>query len=193
MMIARSFGGRAAKFEAAAAALLAAAVLVTSTGSLAFSNNKLAYAADLSDGALCTPTSQSMGTEANPATERDSGVATWVGGDMYVGKKSDNLTNADGPDASYSVEAEGLTVVNGKLMLHPQKNSWNGNGFRFGVAGFGTQYRSAEGSTALVVGGNTGTVMDSATSTADVKAWNKPGFIDGHSHVGSLSGSQSDV
>ena len=74
-------------------------MLVTSTGSLAFSNNKLAYAADLSDGALCTPTSQSMGTEANPATERDSGVATWVGGDMYVGKKSDNLTNADGPDA----------------------------------------------------------------------------------------------
>lgn len=168
-------------------------MLVTSTGSLAFSNNKLAYAADLSDGALCTPTSQSMGTEANPATERDSGVATWVGGDMYVGKKSDNLTNAGGPDASYSVEAEGLTVVNGKLMLHPQKNSWNGKGFRFGVAGFGTQYRSAEGSTALVVGGNTGTVMDSATSTADVKAWNKPGFIDGHSHVGSLSGSQSDV
>lgn len=193
MMIARSFGGRAAKFKAAAAALLAAAVLVTSTGSLAFSNNKLAYAADPSDGALCTPTSQSMGTEANPATERDSGVATWVGGDMYVGKKSDNLTNANGPDASYSVEAEGLTVVNGKLMLHPQKNSWNGKGFRFGVAGFGTQYRSAEGSTALVVGGNTRTVMDSATSTADVKAWNKPGFIDGHSHVGSLSGSQSDV
>lgn len=192
-MIARSFGGRAAKFKAAAAALLAAAVLVTSTGSLAFSNNKLAYAADPSDGALCTPTSQSMGTEANPATERDSGVATWVGGDMYVGKKSDNLTNANGPDASYSVEAEGLTVVNGKLMLHPQKNSWNGKGFRFGVAGFGTQYRSAEGSTALVVGGNTRTVMDSATSTADVKAWNKPGFIDGHSHVGSLSGSQSDV
>ena len=168
-------------------------MLVTSTGSLAFSNNKLAYAADPSDGALCTPTSQSMGTEANPATERDSGVATWVGGDMYVGKKSDNLTNANGPDASYSVEAEGLTVVNGKLMLHPQKNSWNGKGFRFGVAGFGTQYRSAEGSTALVVGGNTRTVMDSATSTADVKAWNKPGFIDGHSHVGSLSGSQSDV
>lgn len=168
-------------------------MLVTSTGSLAFSNNKLAYAADLSDGALCTPTSQSMGTEANPATERDSGVATWVGGDMYVGKKSDNLTNVDGPDASYSAEAEGLTVVNGKLMLHPRKNSWNGKGFRFGVAGFGTQYRPAEGSTALVVGGNTGTVMDSATSTADVKAWNKPGFIDGHSHVGSLSGSQSDV
>lgn len=193
MMMARSFRGRAAKFKAAAAALLAAAVLVTSTGSLAFSNNKLAYAADPSDGALCTPTSQSMGTEANPATERDSGVATWVGGDMYVGKKSDNLTNANGPDASYSVEAEGLTVVNGKLMLHPQKNSWNGKGFRFGVAGFGTQYRSAEGSTALVVGGNTRTVMDSATSTADVKAWNKPGFIDGHSHVGSLSGSQSDV
>ena len=56
MMIAKSIGGGAAKFKAAAAALLAAAVLVTSTGSLAFSNNKLAYAADLSDGALCTPT-----------------------------------------------------------------------------------------------------------------------------------------
>ncbi|WP_141670228.1 hypothetical protein, partial [Bifidobacterium breve] len=48
-LIAKSIGGGAAKFKAAAAALLAAAVLVTSTGSLAFSNNKLAYAADLSD------------------------------------------------------------------------------------------------------------------------------------------------
>ena len=168
-------------------------MLVTSTGSLAFSNNKLAYAADLSDGALCTPTSQSMGTKTDPVKERDSGVATWVGGDMYVGKKSDNLTNASGPDASYSVEAEGLTVVNGKLMLHPQKNSWSGKGFRFGIAGFGTQYRPADGSTALVVGGNSATEMDSAASAADVKAWNKPGFIDGHSHIGSLAGSQSDI
>lgn len=52
MMIAKSIGGRAAKFKAAAATLLAAAMLVTSTGSLAFSNNKLAYAANLSDGAF---------------------------------------------------------------------------------------------------------------------------------------------
>lgn len=193
MMIAKSIGGGVAKFRAAAATLLAAAMLVTSAGSLAFSNNKLAYAADLNDGALCTPTIQSMGTEANPATERDSGVATWVGGDMYVGKKSDNLTNDKGPDSSYSVEAEGLTVVNGKLMLHPQKNSWESKGFRFGIAGFGTQYRPAEGSTALVVGGNSNTEMDSGTSTADVKAWDRPGFIDGHSHIGSLAGSQSDV
>lgn len=193
MMRAKSFGGGVAKFRAAAATLLAAAMLVTSTGSLAFSNNKLAYAADPSDGALCTPTIQSMGTKADPDAERDSGVATWVGGDMYVGKKSDNLTNDKGPDSSYSVEAEGLTVVNGKLMLHPQKNSWESKGFRFGIAGFGTQYRPAEGSTALVVGGNSNTEMDSGTSTADVKAWGRPGFIDGHSHIGSLAGSQSDV
>lgn len=193
MVRAKSFGGGVAKIQAAAATLLAAAMLVTSTGSLAFSNNKLAYAAGLSDGALCTPTSQSMGTKADAAKERDSGVATWVGGDMYVGKKSDNPINDKGPDSSYSVEAEGLTVVNGKLMLHPQKNSWEGKGFRFGIAGFGTQYRPADGSTALVVGGNSETVMDSTSSAAKVKAWGKPGFIDGHSHIGSLAGSQSDV
>ncbi|MCH9276445.1 Ig-like domain-containing protein [Bifidobacterium amazonense] len=164
------------------------------------------------DGAFAETTTQSMGTEANPSKDRDPSAATWVGGDMFVGKRpanstvndssQNNLMNANGPDGSYAVEAEGLTVVNGKLLLNPLKNSWakineggiTGGGFRFGIVGFGTQFRPAEGSTALVVGGNSDTVIDSGSgATAKVKAWTRSGFIKGHSHQASLAGSKSGV
>lgn len=195
----------AAKTRRLSAALLAVAMLVGTAITGAVTAPYAAYADNnnnLADGSLCTPTEQSMGEEKNPATERDSGVATWVGGDMYVGKKSDNLTNENGPDGSYAVEAEGLTVVDGKLMLNPKKTAWHdgtsldmnsSRGFRFGIAGFGTQYRPSNGSTVLAVGGNSNTVMDGAGSTADVKAWTNSGFIAKNSHKAWLNGSRSSV
>ncbi|WP_152600624.1 SpaA isopeptide-forming pilin-related protein, partial [Bifidobacterium biavatii] len=149
-----------------------------------------------------------MGTEANPSSDRDTGAATWVGGDMFVGKRpanstennstTNNLMNATGPYGSYAVEAEGLTVVNGKLLLNPLKNSWSdkvsGGAFRFGIAGFGSQFRPANGSTALVVGGNSNTMIDAgASTTAKVKAWSRPGFIMGYNHQGSIAGTDTGV
>lgn len=76
---------------------------------------------------------------------------------------------------SYAVEAEGLTVVAGKLAMRPLKGSWGGAGFRFGTVGFGSQFRPESGTALAVAGFNThltsiGTAPD---ATGSVAAWNK--------------------
>lgn len=142
----------------------------------------------------------------------DTGVATWVGRDMYIGgrpagtgltlngaKSGDadgrglyNYTNA--PTGSYAAEAEGLTIVKGKLAINQIKDSWStslwntkgdrthfsgGQGFRFGIAGFGAQFRPASGSTALVVAGQGSNISSMTTGgvTGNVGAWNHNGWI----------------
>lgn len=141
----------------------------------------------------------------------DTGVATYVGGDMYVGgKENSNLNSETGPTGTYAVEAEGLTVVNGSLAMHPLKDAWKvwntgttggkhytSRGFHWGVVGFGSQFRPAGGKTALVVGGNTNTsVMGSK-----VGAWGAPGWlgktdandINSHGYKASLAGNKTGV
>ena len=144
------------------------------------------------DGAICTPTSISLGTDAGSGTV-DSGIATYVGSDMYVGQKasSGNMNNVNGPSGSYAAEAEGLTAVNGKLLMHPLKGLWtsyytdkdgvkNGyikdyKGFRFGIVGFGGQYRPATGSSTLEVRGNS---SDSDISwVGGAQAWGNAGWV----------------
>lgn len=144
------------------------------------------------DGAICTPTSISFGTDTGSGTV-DSGIATYVGGDMYVGQKaaSGNMNNVNGPSGSYAAEAEGLTAVNGKLLMHPLKGLWtsyytdkdgakNGyikdyKGFRFGIVGFGGQYRPATGSSTLEVRGNS---SDNDISwVGGAQAWGNAGWV----------------
>lgn len=144
------------------------------------------------DGAICTPTSISFGTDTGSGTV-DSGIATYVGGDMYVGRKasSGNMNNVNGPFGSYAAEAEGLTAVNGKLLMHPLKGLWtsyytdkdgakNGyikdyKGFRFGIVGFGGQYRPATGSSTLEVRGNS---SDNDISwVGGAQAWGNAGWV----------------
>lgn len=144
------------------------------------------------DGAICTPTSISLGSDTGSGTV-DSGIATYVGGDMYVGQKasSGNMNNVNGPSGSYAAEAEGLTAVNGKLLMHPLKGLWtsyytdkdgvkNGyikdyKGFRFGIVGFGGQYRPATGSSTLEVRGNS---SDSDISwVGGAQAWGNAGWV----------------
>lgn len=144
------------------------------------------------DGAICTPTSISLGTGTGSGTV-DSGIATYVGSDMYVGQKasSGNMNNVNGPSGSYAAEAEGLTAVNGKLLMHPLKGLWtsyytdkdgvkNGyikdyKGFRFGIVGFGGQYRPATGSSTLEVRGNS---SDSDISwVGGAQAWGNAGWV----------------
>lgn len=144
------------------------------------------------DGAICTPTSISLGTDTGSGTV-DSGIATYVGSDMYVGQKasSGNMNNVNGPSGSYAAEAEGLTAVNGKLLMHPLKGLWtsyytdkdgakNGyikdyKGFRFGIVGFGGQYRPATGSSTLEVRGNS---SDSDIRWANgAQAWGNAGWV----------------
>lgn len=79
------------------------------------------------DGAICTPTTEPLGDQTS-GSGNDEGIATFVGGDMYVGGKKSGITSANNnnaPEGSYAVEAEGLTAVNGKLLLHPMKQAWN--------------------------------------------------------------------
>lgn len=141
------------------------------------------------DGAICTPTSISLGTDTGSGTE-DTGIATYAGGDMYVGQKvSGDMNNTSGPTGSYAAEAEGLTAVNGKLLMHPLKGLWtsyytdgtrNGyikdyKGFRFGIVGFGGQYRPKTGSSTLEVRGNS---SDSSIDwVGGAQSWGNAGWI----------------
>lgn len=118
---------------------------------------------------ICTPKSISLGDDVSASTV-DSGVATYVGGNMYVGANNHNYTDLSSIqkiDKSYAVEAEGLTLVNGKLATNGAKTSWSSKGFRFGVVGFGAQFRPESGSDVLVVAGNN----TSNTGNSTGKMW----------------------
>lgn len=176
--------------------LTAAAIAVAMMATVAVTSLLPAYNAKAdeshNDGAICTPTSISPGTDTGSGTV-DSGIATYVGGDMYVGRKasSGNMNNVNGPFGSYAAEAEGLTAVNGKLLMHPLKGLWtsyytdkdgakNGyikdyKGFRFGIVGFGGQYRPATGSSTLEVRGNS---SDNDISwVGGAQAWGNAGWV----------------
>lgn len=193
-----------------AAAIAVAMMATVAVTSLLPAYNAKADDSGLKDGSTCTPSSIGLGDDMG-VEGSDTGVATYVGGDMYVGgKENSDLTGETGPTGTYAVEAEGLTVVNGSLAMHPLKDAWKvwntgttggkhytSRGFRWGVVGFGSQFRPADGKTALVVGGNTNTsVMGSK-----VGAWGAPGWlgktdandINSHGYKASLAGNKTGV
>lgn len=193
-----------------AAAIAVAMMATVAVTSLLPTYNAKADESGLKDGSTCTPSSIGLGDDMS-VKGSDTGVATYVGGDMYVGgKENSNLNSETGPTGTYAVEAEGLTVVNGSLAMHPLKDAWKvwntgttggkhytSRGFRWGVVGFGSQFRPADGKTALVVGGNTNTsVMGSK-----VGAWGAPGWlgktdandINSHGYKASLAGNKTGV
>lgn len=208
----RSASGRAlSRTRSLTAAAIAVAMMATvAVTSLLPAYNAKADESGLKDGSTCTPSSIGLGDDMI-VKGSDTGVATYVGGDMYVGgKENSNLNSETGPTGTYAVEAEGLTVVNGSLAMHPLKDAWKvwntgttggkhytSRGFRWGVVGFGSQFRPADGKTALVVGGNTNTsVMGSK-----VGAWGAPGWlgktdandINSHGYKASLAGNKTGV
>lgn len=121
----------------------------------------------------------------------DPGVATYVGRDMYIGGKPSNTKTLDAsnaPAGSYAAEAEGLTVVRGKLAMNPLKESWPyegiGAGFRFGTVGFGSQFRPVDGSTVLAVAGIDSAITNMSVGYSGdlpgkttVGAWNKGAWV----------------
>ena len=173
--------------------LTAAAIAVAMMATVAVTSLLPTYNAKAdenhNDGAICTPTSISLGTNTGSGTE-DTGIATYAGGDMYVGQKvSGDMKNPSGPAGSYAAEAEGLTAVNGKLLMHPLKGLWtsyytdgtrNGyikdyKGFRFGIVGFGGQYRPKTGSSTLEVRGKS---SDSSIGwVGGAQSWGNAGWI----------------
>ena len=188
----RSATGRAlSRTRSLTAAAVAVAMMATvAVTSLIPAYNAKADENTLENGSKCTPTSYTLGDASDIAGE-DTGVATYVGRDLYVGKNTNNNTNisdADNVDGSYAVEAEGLTVVNGKLVMRPLKDSWKapdssgtytGAGFRWGTVGFGSQFRPGNGKTVLAIGG-TGSGIKTLTSggvQGNVGAYGKGGFV----------------
>lgn len=112
-----------------------ALVAVAMMASMAFTSlipspANAADASQLANGALCAPSDQKFGEDRDTA-DPDKGIATYVGGGMYVGKKPSTGVDAEGnitlsssntPDSSYAgVDAEGLTVINGKLASQVQQ------------------------------------------------------------------------
>ncbi|EFA22506.1 SpaA isopeptide-forming pilin-related protein [Bifidobacterium gallicum] len=116
---------------------------------------------------ICVPEDITLGDGTDGGTV-DTGVATWVGRDMYVGAPKAGITNygrnSNEINGSYAVEAEGTTLVGGKLAINSKKASWSNRGFRFGIVGFGAQYRPAAGSDALVVAGTNSNITLTGTS-----------------------------
>lgn len=175
--------------------LTAAAVAVAMMATVAITSLIPAYNAkagenNLNNGSKCTPTSYTLGDVSDIAGE-DTGVATYVGRDLYVGKNTSNknsisknsISNENDVDGSYAVEAEGLTVVNGKLVMKPLKDSWKAGstsaGFRWGTVGLGSQFRPGDGKTVLAIGG-TDSGIDTLTSggvQGNVGAYGKGGFV----------------
>lgn len=167
-------------------------VLVASTLLSPFSAATSASAATTVNKGIYKPTSIGIGTNIDVSTP-DPGVATYVGRDMYIGgKPSDGTSNLDAsnaPTGSYAAEAEGLTVVCGKLAMNPLKESWpynnsGGAGFRFGTVGFGSQFRPVAGSTVLAVAGIKSAITNMSVGysgdspeTTTVGAWNKGAWV----------------
>lgn len=166
--------------------LTAAAIAVAMMATVTVTSLLPTYSAkaDTAKAGICTPKPISLGDNVGDLTV-DSGVATYVGGNMYVGANNQNrggayntLNASQKIDKSYAVEAEGLTLVNGKLATNGVKTSWNSKGFRFGVVGFGAQFRPKFGSDVLVVAGNstsdtgnsTGYMWDAGNSSKSVSA-----------------------
>lgn len=184
----RSATGRAlSRTRSLTAAAVAVAMMATvAITSLIPAYNAKADESILKNGSKCTPTSYTLGDASGTANGEDTGVATYVGRDLYVGKNTSNkksISNENDVDGSYAVEAEGLTVVNGKLVMKPLKDSWKAGsasaGFRWGTVGFGSQFRPGDGKTVLAIGG-TDSGIDTLTSggvQGNVGAYVKGGFV----------------
>lgn len=134
---------------------------------------------------ICTPKTLQLGG-LDATSSPDDSVATYVGGNMYVGANNQNgggtyntLSASQKIDKSYAVEAEGLTLVNGKLATNGVKTSWNSKGFRFGVVGFGAQFRPKTGSDALVVAGSATSNIGASTGIMYENSGQKASAISG--------------
>ncbi|WP_241733592.1 SpaA isopeptide-forming pilin-related protein [Bifidobacterium dentium] len=132
----------------------------------------------LADGAIFVPSNISMGDNGTSVNDVDTGLATFVGRDFYVGKPKDgdrqSLT-ADSIDGSWAAEMEGQTFVRGRYMQRAQKGF-----FTIGTVAFGAQYQPANGSTILAVEG-TNSAFDNSVQSI-VQAW--PSTITGTSTQG---------
>lgn len=145
---------------------------------IAIDSRRAATAAGTNTAGLCDPTTNvSYGDGSKDITASDTGIATYVGGNMYIGSPKSSATwSADAINGSYAVEAEGQTVVRGDLLARPIKTGSDGKSFfTLGMVAFGAQYLPAAGTTILAVGGTAGAISTLGGGDTDhAQAWNAP-------------------
>lgn len=147
---------------------------------IAIDSRRTATAADTTTAGLCDPTTNvSYGDGSTDITASDTGIATYVGGNMYIGSPKPGATwSKDAINGSYAAEAEGQTVVRGDLLARPIKTGSDGKSFfTLGMVAFGAQYLPAAGTTILAVGGkvdrNPGAISTLGGGDTDhAQAWN---------------------
>ncbi|WP_455676692.1 SpaA isopeptide-forming pilin-related protein [Pseudoscardovia suis] len=148
----------------------------------AVDSHRTATAADSTAAGLCDPsTTVHYGDGSSDITASDTGIATYVGGNMYIGSPKPGATwSADAINGSYAVEAEGQTVVGGDLLARPIKTGSDGKSFfTLGMVAFGAQYLPAAGTTILAVGGKVGGTAGAISTLGGgnddhAQAWNAP-------------------
>lgn len=148
---------------------------------IAIDSRRTATAADTTTAGLCDPTTNvHYGDGSTDITASDTGIATYVGGNMYIGSPNGATWSADAINGSYAAEAEGQTVVRGDLLARPIKKGSDGKSFfTLGMVAFGAQYLPAAGTTILAVGGKVGSNPGAISTlgggdTDHAQAWNAP-------------------
>lgn len=133
-------------------AIVVAVSMMIATAVVGLFPTQQSFAQTPEAGSLCTPQSITFGDNASYTDNaKDSGIATYVGGDMIIGDPSSKwVTNNPDPTGSYAAEAEGLTLVRGDFWARPSKGF-----FTMGSVAFGAQYLPADpNATIVAIGGN---------------------------------------
>lgn len=123
---------------------------------------------DYGDGKVFVPSSITMGDSGASTNDIDTGLATFVGRDFYVGKPKNGDTqslNENSIDGSWAAEMEGQTFIRGRYMQRAQKGF-----FTIGTVAFGAQYLPSNNSTIIAVEGEH-SAFDSSVQSI-VQAWN---------------------
>ena len=151
--------------------LTAAAVAVAMMATVAVTSLIPTYNAkadgDGIPGSIYTPADITMGDSGASVNAVDTGLATYVGRDFYVGKpKTGDTTalSANSIEGSWAAEMEGQTFVRGRYMQRAQKGF-----FTIGTVAFGAQYLPDNNASVLVVEGKNSAFSDSVASK--VQAW----------------------
>lgn len=135
--------------------LTAAAIAVAMMATVAVTSLIPTYSAkaddNRTDGGIFVPANITMGDSGASVNGVDTGLATFVGRDFYVGKPKEGDTaqlNDNSIEGSWASEMEGQTFIRGRYMQRAQKGF-----FTIGTVSFGAQYLPANNADVLVVEG----------------------------------------
>lgn len=131
--------------------------------------------ADEIPGSIYKPANITMGDSGASVNEADTGLATFVGRDFYVGRPkpgdTQQLTESS-IEGSWAAEMEGQTFIRGRYMQRAQKGF-----FTIGTVAFGAQYLPANNADVLVVEGKHSAFGEGESVQSKVQTW--PSSISG--------------